>query len=63
MMKRDNLQRFIEATRVELNSMWDKCMYGKSQKKEFAPAFIGESYKTILREMSTLGHPLKAPFI
>lgn len=42
MLKRDNLERFIEATRTELNTIWDKCLYGVNQKKEFRPAFSDE---------------------
>lgn len=42
LLKRQNLKRFIEATRTELQKVWDKCHYGEQQKREFAPAFTGE---------------------
>ena len=41
LLKRQNLKRFIEATRTELQKVWDKCRYGEQQRREFAPAFTG----------------------
>jgi len=43
LLKRQNLKRFIEATRTELEKVWGKCHYGEEQKQEFAPAFTGYS--------------------
>ena len=40
-LKRQNLKRFIEATRTELDKVWTKCHYGEEQKREFVPAFTG----------------------
>jgi protein regulator of cytokinesis 1 len=41
-MKRNNLEKFVEATRVQLHDIWDKCFYGEEQRKEFHPAFTEE---------------------
>jgi len=42
LLKRQNLKRFIQATRTELEKVWNKCHYGEQQKREFAAAFTGE---------------------
>jgi len=41
-LKRQNMSRFVEATRAELHKIWDLCFYGTEQRREFAPAFSGE---------------------
>ena len=38
-MKKENMGKFVQATRDELNKIWDSCYYGKEQRREFAPAF------------------------
>lgn len=40
-LKKQNLKRFIQATRTELEKVWVKCHYGEQQKREFVPAFTG----------------------
>lgn len=38
-MKKENMAKFVQATRDELNKIWDSCFYGDEQRREFAPAF------------------------
>ena len=38
-MKRENMGKFVQATRDELRNIWDSCFYGHEQRREFAPAF------------------------
>ena len=38
-MKKENMAKFVQATRDELSKIWDSCFYGDEQRKEFAPAF------------------------
>lgn len=38
-MKKENMAKFVQATRDELSKIWDNCFYGDEQRKEFAPAF------------------------
>ena len=40
-LKRVNMQKFIEATRVELVKVWDQCFFGHHQRQEFSPYFEG----------------------
>ena len=49
MLKKQNLKRFIQATRSELEKVWNKCHYGEQQKKEFSAAFTGE-YGTMVKQ-------------
>ena len=42
MLKQENLEWFIKATRAQLHCVWDQCHYGDIQKREFAPAFRDE---------------------
>ena len=41
-LKKQNLQRFVLATRAELHTVWDRCMFGEQQKREFSPAYTGQ---------------------
>ncbi len=43
-LKRENLERFISTVRVELNTFWNKCMFGDMQRREFEPAYNGKQY-------------------
>ena len=38
-LKKENMAKFVQATRDELNKIWDSCFYGEQQRREFAPAF------------------------
>ncbi|XP_019849406.1 PREDICTED: protein regulator of cytokinesis 1-like isoform X1 [Amphimedon queenslandica] len=38
-LKQFHLEGFIKATRAELAKVWDQCMFGENQKREFGPAF------------------------
>lgn len=38
-LKKENMAKFVEATRQELSKIWDKCFYGDQQRREFAPAY------------------------
>ena len=38
-LKKQNLQRFVLATQAELHTVWDKCMFGEQQRREFSPAY------------------------
>ena len=40
-LKKVNMQKFIEATRVELAKVWDQCFFGRHQRQEFSPYFEG----------------------
>jgi len=46
LLKRQNLKRFIQAKRTELENVWNKCHYGEQQKREFVAAFTGEYTST-----------------
>jgi protein regulator of cytokinesis 1 len=37
-MKKENMAKFVQATRDELRKIWDNCFYGDEQRREFAPA-------------------------
>lgn len=50
-LKQFHLEGFIKATRAELAKVWDQCMYGEDQKREFGPAFNGI---TVLYQNETL---------
>ena len=39
-LKKQHMEAFIVKTREELQQVWDQCLYGKQQRREFAPAFI-----------------------
>lgn len=40
-LKRVSMQKFIEATRVELVKVWDQCFFGQHQRQEFSPYYEG----------------------
>ena len=41
-LKKEHMQKFCEATRQELHTVWDQCMFGPQQRQEFSAAFSGE---------------------
>lgn len=41
-LKKQNMAKFVQATRAELHKIWDLCFYGSEQRREFAPAFCGK---------------------
>lgn len=41
-LKQENMSRFIQATRTELEKIWEKCYYGPAQRQEFILGFTGE---------------------
>ena len=43
-LKKQHMQKFCEVTRQELFAIWDQCMYGPQQRREFSAAFSGEQY-------------------
>ena len=47
-LKKQNLQRFVLATRAELHTVWDKCMFGEQQRREFSPAYTGQWWCYVL---------------
>lgn len=49
-LKKQNMAKFVAATRAELHKIWDLCFYGSEQRREFAPAFCGKEriYKALL---------------
>ena len=48
-LKKQNMAKFVEATRAELHKIWDLCFYGSEQRREFAPAFCSKEriYKSL----------------
>ena len=34
-LKRANMRKFIESTRSELVKVWDRCLFGAHQRKQF----------------------------
>ena len=40
-LKKQHMQKFVEALRKELAILWDKCHYGKEQRQEFRPFYEG----------------------
>lgn len=38
------METFICKTREELKNIWDECLYGSQQRREFAPAFQEGSF-------------------
>lgn len=47
-MKKENMAKFVQATRDELSKIWDNCFYGDEQRREFAPAFSDDYIDDLL---------------
>ncbi|CAI8041453.1 Protein regulator of cytokinesis 1 [Geodia barretti] len=47
-LKKQHMQKFCEATREELHVVWDQCMYGPRQRREFSAAFTDEFSEDLL---------------
>ncbi len=39
-LKRQHMETFISKTRAELEGVWQDCLYGVQQQREFAAAFV-----------------------
>jgi protein regulator of cytokinesis 1 len=47
-LKKQHMQKFCAATREELHAVWDQCMYGPQQRREFSAAFTDEFSEDLL---------------
>lgn len=39
----ENIAKYVEKVRDQLQDLWDKCRYGNAQRKEFKPFYV-QSY-------------------
>lgn len=44
LLKRQHMEAFISKTREELKRVWEDCLYGPQQQREFGPAFVETSF-------------------
>ena len=38
------MEKFIKKTRAELSKIWEDCLFGIQQQREFSPAFVKENF-------------------
>ena len=49
-MKKAHLSKFVEKSRQELRSLWDKCYCGQEERNSFAPMFTEDYNEDMLDE-------------
>lgn len=52
-LKKENMKLLISNTRSELHKIWDKCLYGDLQRREFSPAFSDEYRDDVLGDLES----------